>query len=184
MTSYPASASNSRPYLERKALRTDGSDTDYHKPNRRQLATPRSSSALSRDRYRALFPQSGPTARATLAWGNAPGHRTHKRCGLKARARRLIPHKPLIKADPILAKHRPHLRLEIRPPMMLRLPIDVPHQRPRSTNPTENAAYPRCHPNLANSGPFVLIHFDDDTFNRSTNLASDSVRPRNIATCT
>ena len=54
----------------------------------------------------------------------------------------------------------------------------------RSLNPTENAAYPRCHPNFANSGPFILIHFDDDTFSLSTNLDMDSVRAIYNATWT
>ena len=84
----------------------------------------------------------GPTARATLAWGNAPGNRTRKRCGLKAHAKRLIPHKPLIKTHPILGEHRPHLRLKIPLPMVLRLPIDIPHQRRPIAQPNRKRRIP------------------------------------------
>src|SRR5260370_35110269 len=71
---------------------------------------------------------SGLKARATLAWGNAPGPRPSASRGLKARAKRLIPDKPLIELHPILRKHHAHLGLEIPPLMVRGLRIDVPHQ--------------------------------------------------------
>jgi hypothetical protein len=74
-------------------------------------------------------PNPAPTARPILAWGNAPGTAAPQTRGLKARAKRLIPHKLLIECDAILRKHRPHLRLEITPLMMRGLRIDIPHQR-------------------------------------------------------
>lgn len=48
--------------------------------------------------------------------------------GLKARAKCLIPNKPLIEGDVILHKHRPHLRLKIALFVMRILRIDVPNQ--------------------------------------------------------
>jgi hypothetical protein len=71
----------------------------------------------------------GLKARATLAWGNAPDIRPATTRGLKARAKTLIPHKLLIESHAILCKHRPHLALKITLPMMLRLPVDISHQR-------------------------------------------------------
>jgi hypothetical protein len=70
----------------------------------------------------------GPKARATLAWGKAPGPSGPIICGLKARAKRLIPHKPLIELHSIFRKHHAHLRLEISPLMVRGLCIDVPDQ--------------------------------------------------------
>src|SRR5438270_5425078 len=70
----------------------------------------------------------GLKARATLAWGAAPGPRPSASGGLKARAKCLIPHKPLIELHPIFRKYRPHLSLKISPLMMRGLRIDVPHQ--------------------------------------------------------
>src|SRR6266550_5797775 len=85
---------------------------------------------------------SGLKARAILAWGkpgspagvlcplgwNAPGHNCRTICGLKARAKRLIPHKPLIELHPIFRKHHAHLGLEISPLMVRGLRIDVSDQ--------------------------------------------------------
>ena len=85
---------------------------------------------------------SGLKARAILAWGkpvspagvlcplgwNAPGHNRRTICGLKARAKRLIPHKPLIELHPIFRKHHAHLGLEISPLMVRGLRIDVSDQ--------------------------------------------------------
>jgi len=84
----------------------------------------------------------GPTARVTLAWGNAPGQHTPITRGLKARLKRLIPHKLLIKPNPILRKHRPHFRLKITPPMMRTLRIDIPHQRPTVLQPNGERRVP------------------------------------------
>src|SRR2546425_12812936 len=70
----------------------------------------------------------GLKARATLAWGNAPGHRRLTIFGLKARAKYLIPNKPLVELHPIFRKHHAHLGLEISPLMVRGLRIDVPHQ--------------------------------------------------------
>ena len=61
---------------------------------------------------------SGPKASATLAWGKAPGPSGPIICGLKARAKRLIPNKPLIELHPIFRKHHAHLGLEISPLMV------------------------------------------------------------------
>ena len=72
---------------------------------------------------------SGLKARFTLAWGEAPGHNNLSLGGLKARAKRLIPHKPLVELHPIFREHRPHLGLKISPLMMRGLGIDIPHQR-------------------------------------------------------
>jgi len=47
-------------------------------------------------------PNPAPTARPILAWGNAPGTAAPQTRGLKARAKRLIPHKLLIECDAIL----------------------------------------------------------------------------------
>lgn len=71
----------------------------------------------------------GLKARSTIAWGKAPGNRISMECGLKARAKTLIPNKPFIEAHIILRKHGPHLRLKIAPLMVHRLSVDVPHQR-------------------------------------------------------
>jgi hypothetical protein len=71
---------------------------------------------------------SGLKARATLAWGNAPGPSDQIICGLKARAKRLIPHKPLIELHSIFRKHHAHLGLEISPLVVRGLRIDVPDQ--------------------------------------------------------
>src|SRR5271167_729627 len=70
----------------------------------------------------------GPKARATLAWGSAPGHNRPALSGLKARAECLIPHKPLIELHPIFRKHHAHLGLEISPLMVRGLRIDVSDQ--------------------------------------------------------
>src|SRR5271170_1551475 len=86
--------------------------------------------------------QSVLKARATLAWGEAPGHHHAAIGGLKARAKspirhklvspafqqKSIPYEPLVELHPILRKHRPHLGLEIPPLMACALRIDVPHQ--------------------------------------------------------
>jgi hypothetical protein len=71
---------------------------------------------------------SGLKARATLAWGNAPGPSGLIICGLKARAKRLIPNKPLVELHPIFRKNDAHLGLKISPLMVCSLRIDVPHQ--------------------------------------------------------
>jgi hypothetical protein len=70
----------------------------------------------------------GPKARATLAWGKAPGPSGPIICGLKARAKCLIPHKPLIELHAVLRIHRTHLGLEISPLMVRGLRIDIPDQ--------------------------------------------------------
>src|SRR5271167_1610858 len=70
----------------------------------------------------------GPKARATLAWGSAPGHNRPALSGLKARAECLIPHKPLVELHPIFRKHHAHLGLEIPPLMVCSLRINVPDQ--------------------------------------------------------
>jgi hypothetical protein len=62
-----------------------------------------------------------------MGW-NAPGHNRLNLCGLKARAKCLIPNKPLVELHPILRKHHAHLGLEISPLMVRSLRIDVPHQ--------------------------------------------------------
>ncbi len=98
----------------------------------------------------------GPTVRATLAWGNAPGHLLCKYRGLKARAKRLIPNKPLIKAHPVFAKHRPHLRLKIPLLMMLRLPIDIPHQRRTIDQPHRKHRIPTLPTKPRKFGPLGL----------------------------
>jgi len=91
----------------------------------------------------APFPSTcGLKARATLAWGKAPGPLPSANRGLKARAKRLIPYKPLIKRHTILRKHRPHLGLKIAPLMMLCLPIDIPHQRRTITQPNRKCRIP------------------------------------------
>ena len=135
-------------------------------------------------------------ARATLAWGEAPGQHHVAIGGLKARANsptrhklasstfreKSIPHEPLIELHPILHKHRPHLGLEIPPLMVRGLPTSIYRTNAaRSLNPPENAAYPRCQLNFANSDPFVLIHLDEETLSLSTTRDTDSVRATNRA---
>ena len=115
----------------------------------------------------------GLKARATLAWGKAPGRPRHPpplrgaevcpRLNARPTPNPLKnppqasnqPHKPLIKPDTILREHRAHLALKISFPLMVRrLPIDIPHQRvaDRST-PPRTAVPTQFHPNFANSGP-------------------------------
>jgi hypothetical protein len=72
---------------------------------------------------------SGLKASATLAWAVGPGHRPPTTRVLKARAKRLIPHKPLIEGNTILREHGSHLRLKISSLVMSNLRIDVSHQR-------------------------------------------------------
>ncbi len=126
----------------------------------------------------------GLKARVPLAWGIAPGKPHHMPCGLKARVKRLIPHKLLVVRHTVLHKHRPHLRLEIPSRMMLRLPSMYRTKAARSAKPTENTAYPRCQQKRASSGPLLLIHFDEETFSRSTTRATGSVFAGKKATCT
>jgi hypothetical protein len=71
---------------------------------------------------------SGLKARATLAWGNAPGYRNLTNRGLNARAKCLIPNKPFVEGNSILRIHRPHLCLKITPLVMGSLRINVSHQ--------------------------------------------------------
>ncbi len=73
--------------------------------------------------------KSGLKARATVAWGKAPGARPATNRGLKVRAKSSIPDKPLIEGNVVLRKHRPHLRLKISLFMMRTLCINVPNQR-------------------------------------------------------
>lgn len=68
-------------------------------------------------------------ARATLAWGEAPGTGPVMTAGLKARAKFLIPHKTLVEDHSIFCEQRSHLALVISPLMMSRLIVDVSHQR-------------------------------------------------------
>jgi len=65
--------------------------------------------------------------------------------------------------------------------MMRGLRIDIPHQRRSIAQPNRERRIASLQPNRANSGPFVLIHFDDETFTRSTRCAIDSFRASNSA---
>ncbi len=82
-------------------------------------------------RYRSKrtepFP-GGPKARVTIAWGIAPGPSGPTIRGPKARAKRLIPHKPLVELHSIFRKHHAHLCLKITPLVMRTLRIYVPNQ--------------------------------------------------------
>src|SRR6266852_2513340 len=71
---------------------------------------------------------SGLKSRIILAWGKAPGTQPVTSRGLKARAKCLIPHKPLIELHPIFRKHHAHLGLEISPLVVRGLRIDVLNQ--------------------------------------------------------
>jgi hypothetical protein len=126
---------------------------------------------------------SGLKARVILAWGNAPGAHQPNNCGLKARAKtprpqrnlatasatntppnphnrprakRLIPHKPLIELHPILREHRPHLGLEIAPLMVRGLRIDIPHQRRSIAQPNRKRRIPLLPTELRKLGPLGL----------------------------
>lgn len=72
---------------------------------------------------------SGLKARATLAWGEAPGCRSFARCGLKARAKCLVPYETLVKSDAVLREHGTHFCLKVTPAMMCGLVVDVLYQR-------------------------------------------------------
>ncbi len=95
-------------------------------PTPPMVVLPRASASHQRPHPQTLR---GLKARATLAWGNAPGPRRTAPCGLKARAKPSIPHKLLVVLDPILHEHRSHLPLKIPLRMVRDLPIDIPHQR-------------------------------------------------------
>jgi hypothetical protein len=117
--------------------------------------------------------QSVLKARATLAWGEAPGNRHAAIGGLKARAKsptrhklasptfhqKLIPHKPLIELHPILRKHRSHLGLEIPPLMVRDLCIDVPHQCHPITQPHRERRIPALPAELRKLRPLRLDPF-------------------------
>ena len=92
--------------------------------------------------------KSGLKARATLAWGNAPGKRPFTDCGLKARAKRLIPRKPPIERNTVFGKHRPHLGLKIPPGMVLFLVVDVPDQSRPVTQADGEGRIPALPPKL------------------------------------
>lgn len=85
---------------------------------------------------------SGLKARATLAWGNAPGHRPTPARGLKARAKRLVPHKLFLKRNAVLPEHRSHLGLKITTLVMGGLRIDVTHQRGAVAQPNRKRRIP------------------------------------------
>lgn len=121
-------------------------------------------------------PLCGLKARATLAWGNAPGYARPTPRGLKVRAKshrahnsppttlraahqKSIPHKPLIELHPILHKHCPHLTLEIPPLMMRRLPIDIPHQRQPVAQPNRKRRIPALPSELRKLRPLRLDPF-------------------------
>lgn len=114
----------------------------------------------------------GLKARATVAWGEAPGCRHAATRGLKACAKcphrrefqsarptfdaTSIPNKPLIERHAILRKHRSHLALKIAPPMVFRLPIDIPHQRCPIAQPHRKRRIPALPRELRKLRPFRL----------------------------
>jgi hypothetical protein len=130
-------------------------------------------------------------ARATIAWGAAPGGLPTTSGGLKACAKSpvrhklplftfrqpLIPHKPLIELHPILREHRPHLALEIPPLVMRRLPIDVPHQRQPVAQPHRKRRIPPLPSELRELRPFCLDPFGRRYLQPFHHLR-DRLRPR------
>lgn len=95
-------------------------------------------------------------ARANLAWGEAPGTGRLMAGGLKARAKELIPHKPLVEGDTILREQRPHLALIIASPMMRRLIVNVLHQCAPITQAHRKCCVPTLPPKAGELRPLRL----------------------------
>ena len=125
----------------------------------------------------------GLKARATLAWGNAPGSRTLTDGGLKARVKCLIPREPLIKGNTVLGKHRPHLGLKVAPGMMLGLVVDIPDQGGPVAQANGERRIPALRPESLAFSTFVVIRFAEEISSRSTDRDTDSVRAKYNKTC-
>lgn len=115
----------------------------------------------------------GLKARATLAWGNAPGRQPSVPGGLKVRAKSpprhkinattssvnqptSIPNKLFIKRHPVLVEHGTHLGLKITPLMMHGLPIDVSHQCVTIAQPHRKRSIPTLPTELRELRPLRL----------------------------